>query len=110
MFQKNLIVWKPSLVWINYGLGLLVSEELNSVETVTDDMRSPLVFWFQKNLIVWKLFEIGLCERIFFVFQKNLIVWKLSIPEHNLLILLSFQKNLIVWKLYWLAYSLIVSA
>ena len=55
----------------------MVSEELNSVETNTDDSEDSPANWFQKDLIVWKPVSFdddGL--DIVLMFQKNLIVWK----------------------------------
>ena len=120
-FQKNLIVWKlrryagtrnnPRIVSeeLNSVETLLlrhivlaqfwVSEELNSVETVVDShisLSNPSRF--QKNLIVWKRFIRFRRRFIALSFQKNLIVWKRIQDQCRRDEKSWFQKNLIVWK------------
>ena len=55
---------------------------------------------FQKNLVVWKQFQIESNIYRIIEFQKNLVVWKLDWKTGKPMSFFElFQKNLVVWKL-----------
>ena len=78
---------------------LMVSEELNSVETFHLKQHGLTVEEFQKNLVVWKLALQKLQCSALYSFQKNLVVWKPALVGAITVIPMLFQKDLIVWKL-----------
>ena len=70
------------------------------METCSVILHSKIESWFEKDLVVWKLFIAFLWLYPELTFEKDLVVWKpfLLISSTNLQNGFPFEKDLVVWK------------
>ena len=76
----------------------MVSEELNSVETIAKTPHYIFIIIVSEGLNSVETYKITINRKGIGKFQKNLVVWKPFVLTEPVWMPSRFQKNLVVWK------------